>query len=59
MPSCIALMIAANDRYGFTAESTARYSSRSGELTRSAVVRFWYPQSANSGAQKPVSQNRR
>ena len=59
MPSSIALMIAAKDRYGFTAESTDRYSNRPGALTRSAVVRFWNPQSAKSGAQNPVSQNRR
>src|SRR5215471_9176684 len=59
MPSSMALMSAAKDRYGFTAESTERYSNLPGALTRSAVVRFWNPQSANSGAQKPVSQNRR
>ena len=41
MPSSIALMIAAQDRYGLTAESTDRYSNRPGALTRSAVVRFW------------------
>src|SRR5260370_37533393 len=59
MPSAIALMTAANDRYGLTAESTDRYSNRPGALTRSAVGRFWNPQSAYSGAQKQVSQNRR
>ena len=41
MPSSIALMIAAQDRYGLTAESTDRYSNRPGALIRSAVVRFW------------------
>src|SRR5258708_39124398 len=59
MPSAIALITAANDRDGLTAEATDRYSNRPGALTRSAVVRFWKPQSAYSGAQKPVSQNRR
>jgi len=33
MPSSIALMIAAKDRYGLTAESTDRYSNRPGALT--------------------------
>ena len=56
MPSSIALMRAPSARYGLTAESTDRYSKRSGDDTRSAVVRFWNPQSANTGAQKPVSQ---
>ena len=42
-----------------TDASTERYSKRSGDEIRSAVVRFWYPQSAKTGAQKPVSQNRR
>ena len=42
-----------------TAESTERYSKRPGAETRSAVVRFWKPQSAKTGAQKPVSQRRR
>src|SRR5258705_5053788 len=59
MPSAMALMMAAKERYGFTAESTDRYSNLPGALTRSAVVRFWNPQSANNGAQKPVSQNLR
>ena len=47
------------DRYGFTDESTERYSKRPGALTRMAVVRFWNPQSAKTGAQKPASANRR
>ena len=47
------------DRYGFTAESTERYSKRPGALTRSAVVRFWKPQSAKTGAQNPASAKRR
>ena len=59
MPSRIATMSAASERYGFTAESTDRYSNRPGAETRSAVVRFWYPQSAKTGAQNPVSQSRR
>ena len=59
MPSRIAMISAAMDRYGFTAESTERYSNRPGADTRSAVVRFWKPQSANTGAQKPVSHRRR
>src|SRR5215475_7432107 len=59
MPSSITLISAASDRYGFTAESTDRYSKRPGADTRSAVVRFWKPQSANTGAQKPVSHSRR
>ena len=59
MPSHIAMISAAIERYGFTAESTERYSNRPGAETRSAVVRFWKPQSANTGAQKPVSQRRR
>src|SRR5580700_3726088 len=59
MPSSIALMIAANDRYGLTEESTERYSNRPGALIRSAVVRFWKPQSAKIGAQNPASAKRR
>ena len=59
MPSFIAASSAANDRYGFTAESTERYSNRPGAQMRSAVVRFWKPQSAKTGAQNPASQNRR
>ena len=59
MPSRIAAMSVPSDRYGFTAESTERYSKRPGADTRSAVVRFWKPQSANTGAQKPVSHRRR
>ena len=35
-----ALMSAPRQRYGFTAESTERYSKRSGDEIRSAVVRF-------------------
>ncbi len=49
----------ASARYGLTAESTDRYSKRSGDEIRRAVVRFWYPQSAKTGAQNPVSQKRR
>ena len=59
MPSSMALISAAIERYGLTAESTERYSKRPGAETRSAVVRFWKPQSAKTGAQKPVSQSRR
>ena len=59
MPSSMALISAASERYGLTAESTERYSKRPGAETRSAVVRFWKPQSAKTGAQKPVSQSRR
>ena len=44
-------MSAAKVRYGFTAESTERYSNRPGALIRSAVVRFWKPQSAKTGSQ--------
>ncbi len=40
-PVAIASISAAMARYGFTAESTERYSKRPGEETRSAVVRFW------------------
>jgi hypothetical protein len=58
-PSFIAIRSAANDRYGFTAESTDRYSYRPGAEIRSAVVRFWNPQSAKIGAQNPASANRR
>ena len=47
------------ERYGLTAESTERYSNRPGALTRSAVVRFWNPQSAKTGAQNPASAKRR
>ena len=59
MPSSAALMIAPAIRYGFTIESTARYSKRPGAEMRRPVVRFWKPQSANTGAQKPVSHSRR
>ena len=40
---------------GLTIESTARYSKRPGAEILNPVVRFWNPQSANTGAQKPVS----
>ncbi len=40
MPSPIAAMSTAIERYGLTAESTERYSKRPGAETRSAVVRF-------------------
>ena len=59
MPSCIASSSPANDRYGFTAESTERYSNRPGAEIRRPVVRFWKPQSAKIGAQNPASHNRR
>src|SRR5919205_265059 len=39
IPSRMATMSAASERYGFTAESTERYSKRPGAETRSAVVR--------------------
>src|SRR6478752_179527 len=38
IPSSIALISAASERYGLTAESTERYSKRPGAETRSAVV---------------------
>ena len=41
MPSHMAMISAAIERYGLTAESTERYSKRPGAETRSAVVRFW------------------
>ena len=59
MPSRMATIRPAIDRYGLTVELTERYSNRPGALTRSAVVRFWNPQSAYSGAQNPVSHSRR
>ncbi len=59
IPSHMAAISVAIERYGFTAESTERYSKRPGAETRSAVVRFWKPQSAKTGAQKPVSHRRR
>ncbi len=55
----MALMRPAIERYGLTAESTERYSKRPGAEIHNAVVRFWNPQSAKTGAQKPVSHKRR
>ena len=52
-------MMAPAIRCGLTMESTARYSKRPGAEIRRPVVRFWYPQSANTGAQNPVSHSRR
>src|SRR5665648_628526 len=54
MPSSMALSSTVAIRCGFTMESTARYSKRPGAETRNPVVRFWKPQSAKTGAQKPV-----
>ena len=55
----MAFKSAAAIRCGFTMASTARYSKRPGAETRRPVVRFWKPQSAKTGAQKPVSHSRR
>ena len=41
MPSSAALRMAPAIRYGFTIESTDRYSKRPGADTRKPVVRFW------------------
>ena len=59
IPSSNAFRRPAAIKYGFTIESTERYSKRPGAEILKAQVRFWYPQSANTGAQKPVSQSRR
>src|SRR4029453_8888471 len=58
-PSFIAASSAANERDGFTDEATERYSNRPGAETAKGAVRFWKPQSANTGAQNPASQKRR